>query len=123
MEKGYFCKKEDGTEFVAAVWPGKALFPDMLNEEARQWFGNWYRFLLDQGIEGFWNDMNDLYNLAKNLKALRLQYGYTQKQVAEKLGIATQSYQAYEWGVNVPTLQNFIKLARLYDVSLDDLLE
>ena len=37
--------------------------------------------------------MNDLYNLAKNLKALRLQYGYTQKQVAEKLGIATQSYQ------------------------------
>src|SRR5699024_2780335 len=41
MEKGYFCKKEDGTEFVAAVWPGKALFPDMLNEEARQWFGNW----------------------------------------------------------------------------------
>ena len=71
----------------------------------------------------FWNDMNDLYNLAKNLKALRLQYGYTQKQVAEKLGIATQSYQAYEWGVNVPSLQNFIKLARLYDVSLDDLLE
>ena len=70
-----------------------------------------------------WNDMNDLYNLAKNLKILRLQYGYTQKQVAEKLGIATQSYQAYEWGVNVPTLQNFIKLARLYDVSLDDLLE
>ncbi len=59
MEKGYFCKKEDGTEFVAAVWPGKALFPDMLNEEARQWFGNWYRFLLDQGIEGFWNDMNE----------------------------------------------------------------
>ena len=57
------------------------------------------------------------------MKTLRLQYGYTQKQVAEKLGIATQSYQAYEWGVNVPTLQNFIKLARLYDVSLDDLLE
>lgn len=44
---------------MAAVWPGKALFPDMLNEEARQWFGNWYRFLLDQGIEGFWNDMNE----------------------------------------------------------------
>ena len=30
LEKGYFCKKEDGTPFVAAVWPGKALFPDML---------------------------------------------------------------------------------------------
>ena len=59
MEKGYFCKKEDGSPFVAAVWPGKALFPDMLNEEARRWFGNQYQFLLDQGIEGFWNDMNE----------------------------------------------------------------
>ena len=52
LEKGYFCKKEDGSPFVAAVWPGKALFPDMLNKEAREWFGNKYRFLLDQGVEG-----------------------------------------------------------------------
>ena len=59
LEKGYFCKKEDGTPFVAAVWPGKALFPDMLNKEARDWFGDQYRFLLDQGVEGFWNDMNE----------------------------------------------------------------
>lgn len=59
LRKGYFCKKEDGSPFVAAVWPGKALFPDMLNEEARRWFGDQYQFLLDQGIEGFWNDMNE----------------------------------------------------------------
>ena len=59
LEKGYFCKKEDGSPFVAAVWPGKALFPDMLNKEAREWFGNKYQFLLDQGVEGFWNDMNE----------------------------------------------------------------
>ena len=48
-KKGCFCKK-DGSPFVAAVWPG-ALFPDMLNKEAREWFGNKYRFLLDQGVE------------------------------------------------------------------------
>ncbi|NCB92672.1 MAG: alpha-glucosidase [Clostridia bacterium] len=59
IEKGYFCKKEDGTPFVAAVWPGKALFPDMLNKEARDWFGDNYKVLLDQGVEGFWNDMNE----------------------------------------------------------------
>lgn len=59
IEKGYFCKKEDGSPFVAAVWPGRALFPDMLNTEARNWFGDHYQFLLDQGIEGFWNDMNE----------------------------------------------------------------
>lgn len=59
IEKGYFCTKEDGSPFVAAVWPGKALFPDMLNTKAREWFGNHYQFLLDQGVEGFWNDMNE----------------------------------------------------------------
>ena len=59
MKKGYFCTKEDGSPFVAAVWPGKALFPDMLNKEARDWFGEQYKFLLDQGVEGFWNDMNE----------------------------------------------------------------
>lgn len=59
IEKGYFCKKKDGSPFVAAVWPGRALFPDMLNTEARNWFGDHYRFLLNQGIEGFWNDMNE----------------------------------------------------------------
>ena len=57
--KGYFCKKEDGTELVAAVWPGKVHFPDFLNDEARRWFGDKYRILTDAGIEGFWNDMNE----------------------------------------------------------------
>ncbi|MDO4284158.1 MAG: glycoside hydrolase family 31 protein [Eubacteriales bacterium] len=58
-EKGYFCKKEDGTDLVAAVWPGRVHFPDFLRPEVREWFGNWYSFLLDQGIDGFWNDMNE----------------------------------------------------------------
>ena len=31
----------------------------MLNKEARDWFGDQYKVLLDQGIEGFWNDMNE----------------------------------------------------------------
>ena len=59
VENGYFCKDEDGKEFVAAVWPGRVHFPDMLNPEARRWFGLKYKFLLDQGIDGFWNDMNE----------------------------------------------------------------
>ena len=55
----YFCKKEDGTDLVAAVWPGKVHFPDFLNTKAREWFGDKYRVLTDAGIEGFWNDMNE----------------------------------------------------------------
>lgn len=59
LEKGYFCKEADGTEFVGAVWPGYSHFPDMLNPEARRWFGLKYKYLLDMGIDGFWNDMNE----------------------------------------------------------------
>lgn len=59
LEKGYFCKDVNGKPFTAAVWPGKVHFPDVLNKDAREWFGNWYHVLLDQGIEGFWNDMNE----------------------------------------------------------------
>ena len=59
VEKGYFCKRENGSEFVAAVWPGDTHFPDVLNKEARKWFGGKYDFLIAQGIEGFWNDMNE----------------------------------------------------------------
>ena len=59
VRNNYFCKREDGSDFVAAVWPGDTHFPDMLNKDARKWFGDKYRFLIEQGIEGFWNDMNE----------------------------------------------------------------
>ncbi len=55
----YFCKKEDGTVFEGAVWPGLAHFPDVLDPAARKWFGHSYKFLTDMGIDGFWNDMNE----------------------------------------------------------------
>ena len=54
-----FCKKEDGSDFVAAVWPGRCCFPDFLREDVRRWFGDLYLPLLEAGIEGFWNDMNE----------------------------------------------------------------
>ncbi len=55
----FFVKKENGDRLVAAVWPGKVHFPDFLKDDARKWFGNKYNVLLDKGIDGFWNDMNE----------------------------------------------------------------
>ena len=59
VKNGYFVTTEDGSELVAAVWPGQVHFPDFLNADARRWFGDKYKILLDQGIDGFWNDMNE----------------------------------------------------------------
>ena len=59
VEKNYFCKREDGSDFVSAVWPGWTHFPDVLNADARAWFGQKYERLISKGIDGFWNDMNE----------------------------------------------------------------
>lgn len=59
VKEGYFVKKDNGENLVAAVWPGRVHFPDFLNDKAREWFGDKYKVLLDQGIDGFWNDMNE----------------------------------------------------------------
>lgn len=72
LKNGHFCLKEDGTVFEGAVWPGLAHFPDVLNKEARRWFGLQYKYLLDMGIDGFWNDMNEpaLFYTPEGLKRL-----------------------------------------------------
>ena len=67
--------------------------------------------------------MEKLYKISKNLKALRRQFNDTQAFVAKRLNISRKAYQSYESGLKAPTLQNFIKLAKLYDVSYEELLE
>ena len=59
VKNDYFCKKQDGKNFVAGVWPGRTHFPDFMKADAREWFGQKYKILTDMGIEGFWNDMNE----------------------------------------------------------------
>ena len=54
-----FCKDEKGEDFVCGVWPGHCHFVDVLDPDNRRWFGEQYRALLDRGIDGFWNDMNE----------------------------------------------------------------
>ena len=39
VKNNYFCKRADGSDFMGAVWPGPSHFPDVLNADARKWFG------------------------------------------------------------------------------------
>ena len=56
---------------------------------------------------------------AENLKEQRKLNHMTQRQVAEALGIAQPSYIRYENGTAEPTLDNLVRLADLFDVSID----
>lgn len=71
IEKGYkafeegvkqelFAKYPDGRLYVGHVWPGRCHFPDFLKPATRKWWGdNFKQPLVDIGVKGFWNDMNE----------------------------------------------------------------
>ena len=58
-DEGSFCRTSEGDEFQGRVWPGTCAFPDFTNPSTRKWFGNFYEQHLDEGVSGFWNDMNE----------------------------------------------------------------
>jgi alpha-glucosidase len=60
MAKGMFVRTADGGVAKAPVWPGFCAFPDYSNPKVRKWWGNLYTELYqEQGVAGFWNDMNE----------------------------------------------------------------
>ena len=59
---------------------------------------------------------------AENVKRLRLAFGYTQTQLGQKLGIRPSNISDWENSVSRPEYENLIKLADIFDVSLDELL-
>ncbi|HSZ24388.1 MAG TPA: glycoside hydrolase family 31 protein [Cytophagaceae bacterium] len=59
LEKGYFCKRMDGPLMKGKVWPGECNFPDFTNPEVRDWWRDLFEGLIETGIKGVWNDMNE----------------------------------------------------------------
>ncbi len=71
VEKGYkvyeeglaqdlFVKYPNGKTFIGSVWPGRCHFPDFTKQAARTWWGNNFKeAYVDNGVKGFWNDMNE----------------------------------------------------------------
>lgn len=61
-------------------------------------------------------------NMGRRLKLLRKQNKLTQKQVAERTGLAVSAISSYESGARFPTYQTLIKLASMYHVTCDYLI-
>jgi alpha-glucosidase len=55
----YFLRRKDGSLYIGAVWPGPAVFVDYTLPAARRWWGDLHRPFLDEGVSGFWDDMNE----------------------------------------------------------------
>ncbi|WP_421944591.1 glycoside hydrolase family 31 protein [Pedobacter sp.] len=55
----YFCRRSDDYFMEGHVWPGRCQFPDFTNPKVRKWWGKLYEEMVDMGVAGFWNDMNE----------------------------------------------------------------
>ena len=56
------------------------------------------------------------------LKRIRNTAGYTQKNIADLLGVDRSTYSYYETGKTEPNIRQLKKIAALYNLRLDDLI-
>ena len=61
-------------------------------------------------------------NLKDNLKELRKEHKYSQYEMAKILNISQSDYNHYEKGRREPNIDMLIKIATLFDISLDELI-
>jgi len=59
--------------------------------------------------------------LSENLTILRKRHHYSQETAAEKIGVSRQALAKWETGESIPDIDKCMRMAELYKVSLDDL--
>jgi alpha-glucosidase len=59
LERGMFIHRADGELFHGYVWPDDSVFADFMRPDARAWWGERQKALVDVGVAGIWNDMNE----------------------------------------------------------------
>lgn len=60
-------------------------------------------------------------NFSDNLIKLRKGKSWSQEDLAEKLGISRQAVSKWEVGTSKPDIDNVIKISKLFEVSIDEL--
>lgn len=60
INKDVFIKYPDGEHYQGEVWPGWCHFPDFSDPKARDWWADQLKYYTALGVEGFWNDMNEI---------------------------------------------------------------
>lgn len=72
VKKNVFIKYPDGENYQGQVWPGWCHFPDFTNPATREWWATKFKDYVDMGVDGFWNDMNEIatwgHSLPENLE-------------------------------------------------------
>ena len=59
LEHDVFVCRSDGKVFHGYVWPDDSVFADYTRPEVREWWGDMQKALVEVGVSGIWNDMNE----------------------------------------------------------------
>ena len=59
IKENYFARDNSGEVYQNVVWPGDSVYPDYTNPKVREWWGDLHKRLVDKGVRGIWNDMNE----------------------------------------------------------------
>jgi len=72
VKEDVFIKYPDGENYQGQVWPGWCHFPDFTNPATRAWWAEQFKEYVALGVDGFWNDMNEIatwgHSLPENLE-------------------------------------------------------
>lgn len=60
-------------------------------------------------------------SFAENLMTLRKQRGWSQEELGSQIGVTRQTVSKWEMGQSTPELEKLVELAKLFDLSLDQL--
>lgn len=61
--------------------------------------------------------------ISKYLQLLRKSHNYTQEDLAKRLDISRQAVSKWETGTAIPDLEVLLKISKLYDITINDILE
>ncbi|RUN78492.1 DUF5110 domain-containing protein [Sphingomonas sp. TF3] len=107
-----FVKNPDGTDYVAPVWPGASVFPDFTQAKSRAWWGTLYKGFLDDGIAGFWNDMNEpaIFNTPTKTMPLDTVHRIASDDFAPRTGDHREIHNVYGMQNTRATYDGLLKL-------------
>lgn len=61
-----------------------------------------------------------MYNLAENIANIRIKKRYTQKELAEQLGVSKGTVTSYETGTRIPPVDKLEEMARIFKIKITD---
>ena len=62
-------------------------------------------------------------NIGEKIQKLRKQNGWSQEELASRISVSRQTLSKWELGVTVPDTENVVAICKLFQISVDDLLQ